>query len=153
MLQQAPGAPGVLAADGVDGPQHLDRPRRQVARVAQRGGDDEQGSGLHHILQGLRISKPIKMLSWRADQIARGTNIGRQRVIVRVDRTDAMLDALRAAGADHDLLIDGAISIAGWDTADVGALAARTGVTVIELSRQSAGETLEAMFLSATGGG
>ena len=76
-----------------------------------------------------------------------------QRVIVRVDRTDAMLDALRAAGVDHDLLIDGAISIAGWDTADVGALAARTGVTVIELSRQSAGETLEAMFLAATGGG
>jgi ABC-2 type transport system ATP-binding protein len=74
------------------------------------------------------------------------------RVTVRVDRTDAMLGALRAAGADHELLVDGAISIAGWGTADVGAIAARTGVTVTELSRQNAGEVLEAMFLAATGG-
>jgi ABC-2 type transport system ATP-binding protein len=76
-----------------------------------------------------------------------------QRVTVRVDRTDAMLDALRAADVDHELLVDAAISITGRDTAEVGALAARAGVTVIELSRQSTGETLEAMFLAATGAG
>jgi ABC-2 type transport system ATP-binding protein len=74
------------------------------------------------------------------------------RVTVRVDRTDPMLSALRAAGADHELLADGAISIAGRDTAEIGGIAARAGVTVTELSRRSAGDTLEAMFLAVTGG-
>lgn len=74
------------------------------------------------------------------------------RVTVRVDRTDPMLSALRAAGADHELLTDGAISIAGRDTTEIGGIAARAGVTVTELSRLSAGETLEAMFLAVTGG-
>ena len=74
------------------------------------------------------------------------------RVIVRVDRTDPMLSALRAAGAHHELLTDGAISIAGRDTAEIGGIAAQAGVTVTELSRLSAGETLEAMFLAVTGG-
>jgi ABC-2 type transport system ATP-binding protein len=74
------------------------------------------------------------------------------RVTVRVDRTDLMLNALRVEGVDHDLLADGAISIAGRDTAEVGGIAARAGVTVTELSRRSAGETLEAMFLAVTGG-
>jgi ABC-2 type transport system ATP-binding protein len=74
------------------------------------------------------------------------------RVTVRVDRTDPMLSALRAAGADHELLADGAISIAGRDTAEIGGIAARAGVTVTELSRLSAGDTLEAMFLAVTGG-
>ncbi|MGH9119112.1 MAG: ATP-binding cassette domain-containing protein [Acidimicrobiales bacterium] len=76
-----------------------------------------------------------------------------QRVTVRVDRTDPMLLALRSAGADYQLLDDGVISIAGCDTAEVGAIAARAGVMVTELSRQSAGESLEAMFLAATAGG
>ncbi len=74
------------------------------------------------------------------------------RVTVRVDRTDPMLSALRVGGVDHDLLADGAISIAGRDTAEIGGIAARAGVTVTELSRRSAGETLEAMFLAVTGG-
>ncbi|MGH9244305.1 MAG: ATP-binding cassette domain-containing protein [Acidimicrobiales bacterium] len=74
------------------------------------------------------------------------------RVTVRVDRSEPMLSALRAAGADHELLADGAISIAGRDTAEIGGIAARAGVTVTELSRRSAGETLEAMFLAVTGG-
>lgn len=74
------------------------------------------------------------------------------RVIVRVDRTDPMLSALRAAGADYDLLADGAISIAGRDTAEIGGIAARAGVIVTELTKPSAGETLEAMFMAVTGG-
>jgi len=74
------------------------------------------------------------------------------RVTVRVDRTELMLSALRSAEADHELLADGAISIAGPDTADIGRIASRAGVTVTELSRLSAGETLEAMFLAVTGG-
>ncbi len=75
------------------------------------------------------------------------------RVTVRVDRIDPMLSALRAAGADHELLADGAISVAGRDTAEIGGLAARAGVTVTELSRQSTGDSLEALFLDVTGGG
>lgn len=74
------------------------------------------------------------------------------RVVVRVDRPDPMLSALRAAGADPELLADGAISVAGRDTAEIGGIAARAGVTVTELSRLSAGESLEATFLSMTGG-
>ncbi len=54
-------------------------------------------------------------------------------VTVRVDRTESMLRALRAAGAEHELLADGAISIAGRDPAEIGGLAARAGVTVTEL--------------------
>jgi ABC-2 type transport system ATP-binding protein len=74
------------------------------------------------------------------------------RVTVRVDRTDAMLSALLAAGVDHELLASGTISIAGRDTAEIGAIAAQAGVTVTELSTLSAGETLEEMFLAVTGG-
>jgi ABC-2 type transport system ATP-binding protein len=73
-------------------------------------------------------------------------------VLVRVDRCDSMLKALRAAGAQHELLPDGSISIAGHDPADVGRIAARAGVTVTELTRRGTGEALEAMFLALTGG-
>jgi len=79
-------------------------------------------------------------------------DVAANRVTVRVDRTDPMLSALCAAGVDHDLLADGAISVAGRDTAEIGGIAARASVTVTELSRLSAGETLEAMFLGVTGG-
>ncbi len=74
------------------------------------------------------------------------------RVTVRVDRTDLLLAALRSAGADHELLADGAISVSGRDTADIGAIAARAGVMVTELRGLTASETLEAMFLAVTGG-
>jgi ABC-2 type transport system ATP-binding protein len=74
------------------------------------------------------------------------------RVTVRVDRLDPMLDALRAAGADHQLLADGAISVTGRDTSEIGGIAARAGVTVTELAKQSAGDSLEALFLDAIGG-
>lgn len=79
-------------------------------------------------------------------------DLASQQVTVRVDRRDAMLLALGAAGVEHRLLGDGGIAIAGRDPSDVGGIAARAGVTVTELSRQSAGETLEAMFLAATTG-
>ena len=74
------------------------------------------------------------------------------RVTVRVDRVEPMLGALRAQGADHALLADGAISITGRDTAEIGGIASRAGVTVTELSRQSTGDSLEAMFLEMIGG-
>lgn len=75
------------------------------------------------------------------------------RVTVRVDRLEPMLAALRAEHAEHEVLADGAIAIEGRDTADVGGIAAAAGVTVTELSRLSAGQTLEAMFLAATADG
>jgi hypothetical protein len=73
-------------------------------------------------------------------------------VTVRVDRLDPMLSALRAAGADHQLLADGAIAVTGRDTTEIGGIAARAGVTVTELAKQSAGDSLEALFLEAIGG-
>jgi hypothetical protein len=63
-----------------------------------------------------------------------------------------MVTALRSAGVEHELLPDGALCVAGRDTAEIGGIAARAGATVTELSRRSAGETLEAMFLAATRG-
>jgi ABC-2 type transport system ATP-binding protein len=74
------------------------------------------------------------------------------RVRVRVDRTEPMLTALRTAGTQHELLPDGAIEVTGPDPATIGGLATRAGVTVTELSRLGAGESLEALFLDATGG-
>jgi ABC-2 type transport system ATP-binding protein len=74
------------------------------------------------------------------------------RVTVRVDRLDPMLSALRAAGADHQLGADGAITVTGRDTTEIGGIAARAGVTVTELAKQSAGDSLEALFLDAIGG-
>ena len=74
------------------------------------------------------------------------------RVTVRVDRVEPMLSALRAHGADHALLADGGIAITGRATAEIGGIAARAGVTVTELSKQSTGDSLEAMFLEVTGG-
>jgi ABC-2 type transport system ATP-binding protein len=74
------------------------------------------------------------------------------RVTVRVDRLDPMLSALRAAGADHQLGADGAITVTGRDSAEIGGIAARAGVTVTELAKQTAGDSLEALFLDAIGG-
>ena len=74
-------------------------------------------------------------------------------VTLRVDPIEPMLKTLRAERIDHQVLPDGAISIVGHDTAMVGGIAARAGVTVTELSRRSAGEILEAMFLAVTGTG
>jgi ABC-2 type transport system ATP-binding protein len=62
-----------------------------------------------------------------------------------------MCAALAAAGVDYETLADGAIAVTDSDPAQVGAVALRAGVTIFELSRQSAGETLEALFLAATG--
>jgi ABC-2 type transport system ATP-binding protein len=74
------------------------------------------------------------------------------RVTVRVDRTGPMLRALRATGADHELLVDGSIAITGSDTAEIGGIAARAGVTVTELRQASTADRLEAMFLDVIGG-
>jgi ABC-2 type transport system ATP-binding protein len=75
------------------------------------------------------------------------------RVTVRVDRIEPMLRALRAQRAEHEVLADGAISIVGRDTSEVGGIAAAAGVTVTELSKLGPGQTLEAMFLAVTGDG
>jgi ABC-2 type transport system ATP-binding protein len=91
----------------------------------------------------------------RAGKLVAETDIAdltARRVTVRVDRVEPMLSALRAQGADHALLADGAISITGCDTAKIGGIASRAGVTVTELSKQSTGDSLEAMFLEVIGG-
>jgi ABC-2 type transport system ATP-binding protein len=73
-------------------------------------------------------------------------------VTVRVDRPDAMVAALAAAGLVHELRGDGAISVAGCEPAEVGRIAAQASVAVAELTRATAGDSLEAMFFTATGG-
>jgi ABC-2 type transport system ATP-binding protein len=91
----------------------------------------------------------------RAGRLVAETDVAEltdSRVTVRVDRLDPMLDALRAAGADHQLLADGAIAVTGRDTTEIGGIAARAGVTVTELAKQTAGDSLEALFLDAIGG-
>jgi len=73
-------------------------------------------------------------------------------VTVRVDRPDAMVAALLAAGVGHELRGDGAISVPGCEPAEVGRIAARASVAVTELARATVGDSLEAMFFTATGG-
>ena len=75
------------------------------------------------------------------------------RVTVRVDRLEPMLQALRAEHAEHEVRPDGAISVVGRDTAEVGGIAAEAGVIVTELCRLSPGQSLEAMFLAVTADG
>jgi ABC-2 type transport system ATP-binding protein len=72
-------------------------------------------------------------------------------VTVRVDRVDTMVIALHAEGADYELLADGAIAVTGRETAEIGGIAGRAGVTVTELSKSSVGDGLEAMFLDVIG--
>jgi ABC-2 type transport system ATP-binding protein len=73
-------------------------------------------------------------------------------VTVRVDRPDALASALRAAGVQHVVGADGAISVPGREPAEVGRIAAGASVAVLELGRTSAGASLEAMFFTAMGG-
>jgi ABC-2 type transport system ATP-binding protein len=73
-------------------------------------------------------------------------------VTVRVDRPDAMAAALTAAGMAHELRADGAIAVRGGDPAEVGRVAAGADVAVTELARATAGDSLEALFFTATGG-
>ncbi len=93
------------------------------------------------VIHGGALVKEVELADLTADLVT-----------VKVDRTEPMVHALRANGAQYELLADGAIAIAGRDTATIGGIAARAGVTVTELSRRDAGETLEAMFLAVTGG-
>jgi len=48
MREQAPAVPRVLGADRIDRAQHLQRPRREIAEVADRGGDDVQRAWAWH---------------------------------------------------------------------------------------------------------
>jgi len=73
-------------------------------------------------------------------------------VTVRVDRPAAMVAALDAAGVVHELRADGTISVSECEPAEVGRIAARASVAVTELARSAAGDSLEAMFFTATGG-
>lgn len=75
-----------------------------------------------------------------------------ERVIVRVDRVDDLLPVLRSSGAAFELLDDGAVVVMGRDAAEIGAMAAQSGVVVLELTKTAPADALEAMFLSVTGG-
>jgi len=74
-----------------------------------------------------------------------------QRVRLRVDDPVTMRAALDTAGLQSDELADGALVVAGATPAVVAAVGQRAGVTVTELTSQTAGEALEALFLATTG--
>jgi ABC-2 type transport system ATP-binding protein len=74
-----------------------------------------------------------------------------QRVQLRVDDPVAMRAALDTAGLRSDELADGALVVTGATPAMVAAVGQRAGVTVTELTSQTAGEALEALFLATTG--
>ncbi|MBI2711118.1 MAG: ABC transporter ATP-binding protein [Actinobacteria bacterium] len=89
----------------------------------------------------------------RGGRLVAETDIGSLNhvVVVRVDRPDVMVAALRASGAGHELRADGAIAVRGREPSEVGRVAAQAGVAVIELARATPGEALEAMFFAVTG--
>jgi ABC-2 type transport system ATP-binding protein len=78
------------------------------------------------------------------------TELLASRVVVRVDDPDRMVTALAEHDASHQRR-DDSIVITGWDTAEVGALAAHAGVTVTHLATGTPGEALEEMFLDLVG--
>ena len=74
-------------------------------------------------------------------------------VTVRVDRVEPMIAALAAAGINHVVQPDGAISIPGREPAEIGRIATQAAVTVAELTRLTPGDSLEAMFFAVTSRG
>ncbi len=73
-------------------------------------------------------------------------------VAARVDQPSLFSAALADAGIEHAQQADGSYTITGLEPLEVGALAQRAGVAVIELSRRPPGQALEELFLAATGG-
>jgi ABC-2 type transport system ATP-binding protein len=69
-------------------------------------------------------------------------------VRVKSPRATALVDALRAGGAQVQSLDDTTIEVRGPNAAEVGELAARYQVTLHELSQQTG--SLEDAFLKAT---
>jgi ABC-2 type transport system ATP-binding protein len=70
------------------------------------------------------------------------------RVRVVSPMADALLAALRRAGADVNLEVDGAVTVSGMTSADVGRLAAHRAITLHELSPLRA--SLEDAFMELT---
>jgi ABC-2 type transport system ATP-binding protein len=70
-------------------------------------------------------------------------------VLVRAPAADRLAEILRREGTEVEPLPDAALVVSGADAAAVGELAHREGITLHELTTQSA--SLEQAFLSATG--
>jgi ABC-2 type transport system ATP-binding protein len=147
------GDPGVIVLDepanGLD-PQGVSWVRRLLRIWADQGRTVVVSS--HVLAEVAQVVDRVVII--RDGSLVTEADIGdlrATRVVVRVDRDAPMLRALKAGRFAFDRLADGAIAVADTDTAAIGRLAARAGVTVTELSTLSAAETLEAMFLAATG--
>ncbi|MGH9133718.1 MAG: ABC transporter ATP-binding protein [Ilumatobacteraceae bacterium] len=147
------GDPGVVVLDepanGLD-PEGVAWVRRLLRMWADEGRTVLVSS--HVLAEVAQVVDRVVII--RKGALVRETDVGdlRGAVTVRVDRPESMLKALRADAAEHKVRADGSIVVVGRDTAEVGAIAAAAGVVVTELSRRSAGQSLEAMFLAATGG-
>jgi ABC-2 type transport system ATP-binding protein len=78
---------------------------------------------------------------------------GANELAVRVDDPESLASALIAGhGAEVSATGDGRLAVRGATAEEVGRAAARVGATVFELSSRSAGESLEQLYLSLTGG-
>ncbi|GAA0316236.1 ATP-binding cassette domain-containing protein [Kineococcus aurantiacus] len=71
-------------------------------------------------------------------------------VRVRTTGPDALAQALRRSGAEVTAQPDGALHVRGTSAEQVGAVAGRVGVTVLELAAETG--SLEAAYLELTGG-
>jgi ABC-2 type transport system ATP-binding protein len=78
---------------------------------------------------------------------------GATELAVRVDDPESLGRALAAEhGAEVSTTSDGRLVVRGASAEEVGRAAAYVGATVFELSSRSAGESLEKLYLSLTGG-
>ena len=142
------GDPPVLVLDepsnGLD-PQGVTWVRQLMRQWADEGRTVLVAS---HVLAEVAqvIDRIVIIRSGRLAEEADVADLLASRVTVRVDDTDRMVAALAEQQAPHERR-DDAIVVTGWATAEVGALAARAGVTVTHLATGTAGEALEAMFL------
>jgi ABC-2 type transport system ATP-binding protein len=78
---------------------------------------------------------------------------GTTELVVRVDYPESLASALRAEhGAAVSTTNNGRLLVTGVGSEEVGRTAARVGATVFELTSRPAGESLEQLYLSLTGG-
>jgi ABC-2 type transport system ATP-binding protein len=149
------GDPGVLVLDepanGLD-PGGIAWIRQLLRHWADEGRTVLVSS--HYLAEVAHVVDRVVII--RDGRIAADTDIAAltpDRVIVRVDPVAPMVAALLDNGVAHTVLADGSLSLARQDGVDIAALAARSRVTITELRGPSAGESLEALFLSLTQGG
>jgi ABC-2 type transport system ATP-binding protein len=150
------GDPGVVVLDeptsGLD-PEGVAWVRRLLRELAAEGRCVLLAS--HLLAEVVRAADRVVIIARR--RALREADVksldGAVELAVRVDDAHALARALTAGqGAEVTATGDGRLVVRGATAEEVGRTAASVGATVFELTTRSAGESLEQLYLSLTGG-